>query len=215
MPKERERASKAKRFLDWLAAVDARDDSAPEANAARAPTLVELAELAAAYADQAFERAGGEARAAALDCRRGCAFCCHLPVETTAAEAARVIEYARARLDDAGFNALASRIAAADTAYRLSSDQPPARHPPCPFLCDDACSVYAVRPLACRGWNSTDAAACESAYLEGITAVTVPVDTRIRDVYANASEALARGLVQSGRGGPVHLVPTLRRLLDS
>ena len=202
-----ERAAKARRFLDWLASADGGDDSAP--------TLIELAELAAAYAEQAFERVGGKARAAAVDCRRGCAFCCHLPVETTAAEAARGLEYARANLDDAGFTALRSRIAAADNAYPLSSDEPPARHPPCPFLCDDACLVYAVRPLVCRGWNSMDVAACERAYLEGITVVTVPVDTRIRGVYANASEALARGLLQSDRGNPVHLVPALRKLVNS
>ncbi len=207
MPNNNERAAKARRFLDWLASADGRDDSAP--------TLIELAELAAAYAEQAFERAGGKARAAALDCRRGCAFCCHLPVETTAAEAARGLEYARAHLDDAGFAALASRIEAAEEAYPLSADQPPARHPPCPFLLDGACLVYAVRPLACRGWNSADVAACESAYLEGVSAVAVPVDTRIRGVYANASEALARGLVQSGRDGPCHLVPALRRLLKA
>jgi len=205
MADDNERAGKARRFLDWLATVDGRDDSGP--------SLLELAELAAAYAEQGFERAGGEARTAALACRRGCAFCCHLPVETTAAEAARGLEYARAHLDDAGFAALVARIEAADAAYPLSSDQPPARHPPCPFLVDGACLVYAVRPLACRGWNSTDAAACESAYLEGIAAVTVPVDTRIRGVYANASEALTRGLVQSGRDGPSHLVPALKKIL--
>ena len=60
-----------------------------------------------------------------------------------------------------------------------------------------------------------DVAACERAYLEGITVVTVPVDTRIRGVYANASEALARGLLQSDRGNPVHLVPALRKLVNS
>jgi hypothetical protein len=207
MADETERGAKARRFLDWLASAGGRDDSGL--------SLVELAELAAAYAEQAFERAGGEARAAVLDCRRGCAFCCHLPVETTAAEAARGLEYARTHLDDAGFAALVARIESADTAYPLSPDQPPARHPPCPFLIDDACLVYAVRPLACRGWNSTDVAACESAYLEGITAVTVPVDTRIRSVYANASEALARGLVQSGRDGPCHLVPALKKILSA
>ena len=35
---------------------------------------------------------------------------------------------------------------------------------PCPLLKDNICSVYEVRPLACRGWNSTNVKDCESAY---------------------------------------------------
>jgi hypothetical protein len=39
------------------------------------------------------------------------------------------------------------------------------------------------------------------------------VDSRIRGVYANASEALNRGLVRGGFGEPGHLVPALTALL--
>jgi hypothetical protein len=45
-------------------------------------------------------------------------------------------------------------------AQRLSPDLP------CPFLEQGECSIYEVRPLACRGKNSLDASACERTLRE-------------------------------------------------
>lgn len=206
-------AAQAARFLEWLgsASVEAHAD----ANDDDGLTLIELAVLACAYADRAFERAGGPERAKGLDCRRGCDYCCHLPVETCRAEAARALEFAREHLSAAEFSNLKCRILEAAAVYPLPPKRPPAENPCCPFLKDAACLVYPARPLACRGWNSSDASACRSAYERGVTEVAVPVDTRVRGVYANASEALLRGLTRARRDGPTHLVPALAALIGS
>lgn len=220
MSDDAQRSRQAARFLAWLEAVGARDGPGGGDLKAQAdilddtPSIIELAELAAAYAEQAFHRTGGPERSARLHCRRGCSYCCHLPVETSTAEAARALEYARGELNAAEFRALRARIREAARAYPLAPDRPPAQSPPCPFLEDDACLVHPVRPLACRGWNSSDVSACIEAYERGVTAVRVPVDSRIRAVYANASEALLRGLDRAGAGRPAHLVPALAALIE-
>lgn len=201
------RAGKAARFLEWLETANANNGSAD------CLSLIELAELAAAYAERAFERIDGPERAKSLDCRRGCYYCCHLPVETCRAEASRALEFARKNLNAAEFIDLKHRIREAAVAYPLPPDRPPASNPRCPFLYDSACLVYPVRPLACRGWNSTDVSACREAHYKGASEVAVPVDARIRGIYANASEALLRGLTQSARDQPMHLVPALAALI--
>ncbi|HSS65917.1 MAG TPA: YkgJ family cysteine cluster protein [Gammaproteobacteria bacterium] len=205
------RAGQAARFLEWLTVATAE----AQADALRDDglSLIELAELACAYAERAFERAGGPQRAKSLDCRRGCDYCCHLPVETSRAEASRALEFARENLNAAEFRDLKHRIREAAAAYPLSPQRPPAENPRCPFLEDSACRVYPARPLACRGWNSRDASACRSAHERGVSEVTVPVDSRIRGVFANASEALLRGLTHTQRDGPTHLVPALAALI--
>lgn len=201
-------AGKAARFLDWV-----RSATADGPGGGSGLSLIELAELAAAYAEQAFERAGGPERARSLDCKRGCDYCCHLPVETCRAEAARALEFARAHLDSDEFRDLKHRIREAAAVYPLPLERAPSKNPRCPFLEDAACLVYPARPLACRGWNSTDVEACRAANQKGVAHVTVPVDTRIRGVYANASEALLRGLTRSDRDQPMHLVPALAALI--
>lgn len=211
MSEDTGRAGQATRFLDWLASANAEQQESD--NRDDDLSLIELAELACAYADQAFERAGGPQRALSQDCQRGCDYCCHLPVETSRAEATRALEFARENLSAEAFRRLKHRIREAAAAYPLSPRRPPAKNPSCPLLEDAACLVYPVRPLACRGWNSSDAAACRAAFERGVTEVTVPVDTRIRGVYANASEALLRGLTRTRRDGPTHLVPALAALI--
>ncbi|MDX1528034.1 MAG: YkgJ family cysteine cluster protein [Gammaproteobacteria bacterium] len=204
-------SEQAARFLDWLSTVTA---ASPEKiNGNSGLSLIELAELACAYAERSFERAGGAERLQSVDCRRGCDYCCHLPVESCRAEASRALEYAREKSSEVEFGELKRRIREAAAAYPLPPGRPPAENPRCPFLKDSACLVYPARPLACRGWNSRDRAACRSAYELGVQRAKVPVDTRIRSVFCNASEALLRGLTVSGRDGPAHLVPALAALI--
>ena len=205
------RAARAARFLEWLTTATAETHAGE--NGDDGLSLIELAELACAYAEQSFERAGGSERATSVDCKAGCDYCCHLPVETCRAEAARALEFARENLSAAEYRDLKHRIREAAAAYPLSPNRPPAENPRCPFLKDSVCLVYPARPLACRGWNSSDAQACRNAYEQGVTKATVPVDSRIRSVFANASEALLRGLTRSERDGPSPLVPALAALI--
>ena len=84
-----------------------------------------------------------------VQCRRGCAFCCHVDVVVTPLEAIRVV--AAMRRGDAPDR-------------RAAAHGPRAKNAPCPLLIDSLCSVYAMRPLACRSLFSTDLAACEAGF---------------------------------------------------
>ena len=96
------------------------------------------------------------AEMAKIQCRRGCAFCCHVTVVVTPLEAIRL-----ARRDASRGRAPAQ---AGDATVRFA---------PCPLLVDGACSVYDIRPFACRSLFSLDAARCEAGY-GGAQEATVP-----------------------------------------
>ncbi len=103
--------------------------------------VIEVAEHAAGLADRSIQTAIRQSPPdPSLACREGCAWCCHKLVGTTAPEVfIRRDEERKAMQDDRW------------TAARL----------PCSLLVDDRCSVYRVRPLTCRGFNSSDARQCE------------------------------------------------------
>jgi hypothetical protein len=114
-------------------------------------------ELAQARAEPDF--AAGLAQ---VECRKGCAFCCHLNVVVTVLEAVRIVaEMAASRIAD-------RRAAIAETAravHGLGPGARQARRRPCPLLVDAGCSAYEARPLACRSLLSTSAALCEADFL--------------------------------------------------
>src|SRR5262249_29299285 len=67
---------------------------------------------------------------------------------------------------------------------------------PCPFLCDERCSIYDVRPLTCRGYNSTSVEACRTAHDD--TNVLVPIFAVIKDVTDGATVGSAERLREVG-----------------
>jgi hypothetical protein len=95
-------------------------------------------------------------------CRPGCAHCCYQAVGVSAPEVFAIYDHLRATRPPDELESAVRRIREADdrtrgmtSADRLSPDLP------CPFLDEERCTIYEVRPLACRGTNSLDAAACE------------------------------------------------------
>ena len=139
---------------------------------------VELARNAMSATSRLAEALLAQAPAGAVACKAGCDHCCHQPVGLTPPEALAIFAHLRQTLASDELASVASRLAqraretrGLSSAERFSPDQP------CPFLERGRCSIYEVRPLACRGMNSLDAEECK---------------TRLRDPDARAA-FLARG----------------------
>ncbi|MDL2337399.1 MAG: YkgJ family cysteine cluster protein [Pseudomonadota bacterium] len=92
-----------------------------------------------------------------MACRTGCSHCCSARVEAFAPEIFRIAEELKTWPAQAR-EAVAVRMrdhVAADAGTASWSDRPE-----CPFLVDRRCSVYAVRPSACRKAHSLAVEAC-------------------------------------------------------
>src|SRR5207245_9455284 len=95
-------------------------------------------------------------------CQEGCAWCCHKLVGTTIPEVIRIVEYLRDKLSTDELQATQERIIQTDEQRRsLKEDRWKAARLPCSLLVNNRCSVYPVRLVTCRGYNSSDPKACE------------------------------------------------------
>lgn len=120
------------------------------------------------YAAAQFEKSLIAGTKGGLACRRGCAHCCNLPVTVTAPEAFHIAGILRRTPARA-----AAFLEAAAATRGLSQGERWKARLPCPLLHNAECTIYASRPLSCRGAVSTDAGACVAAYVE-LKQVTVP-----------------------------------------
>jgi hypothetical protein len=103
----------------------------------------------------------GRAPPGAVACKAGCDHCCHQSVGVTPPEALAIWRHLTETLSPAELAEVASHVAAvhARTAGLSSDDRYSPDHP-CAFLRAGQCSIYEVRPLACRGMNAFDAGVC-------------------------------------------------------
>jgi len=94
-------------------------------------------------------------------CSKGCSWCCSHKVGVTVPEVIAIVAHLRAspeRLE-------VVRKRAAELAQNpliFSDSEKPRARIPCALLDDDgSCGVYAVRPIPCRSWLSTDVESCK------------------------------------------------------
>jgi hypothetical protein len=134
-----------------------------------------------------------------IACREGCSFCCHLRVVTTIPEVLQITAKVRSDSGSEGIEALRRRIAryrAATTGLDVAARR--RLRVACPLLVDGLCSVYAVRPMSCRGWNSLDVGGCEADFLDPSRGVRVPVYEPQYQVNAFVQDGMASGLGAAG-----------------
>ncbi len=134
-----------------------------------------------------------------IACAQGCFFCCHLRVVTTIPEVLWIAANFRSRYEaaavrsllervDVYFDAVAGRSVAERRSCRL----------PCPLLIDGLCSVYEVRPLSCRGWNSLEVSHCEADFHEPSQGTRAPIYEPQRQVSAYIQAGMSGGLQAAG-----------------
>lgn len=96
-------------------------------------------------------------------CKKGCSWCCHQSVMSTAAEVLHAAHFLHENLTETEVLRLRDRIEPrARRGDGLDNRQRMDERIPCAFLFDDICSIYPVRPLQCRGGFSEDADYCRN-----------------------------------------------------
>lgn len=76
----------------------------------------------------------------ALVCRKGCSHCCYMATAVSTYEAAMISRYTGRRIEAEG---TVEEFARGDTVDKYAGK-------PCTFLVEGKCSIYPVRPIACR-----------------------------------------------------------------
>lgn len=128
-----------------------------------APSAVELGKKAMAATSTLVDNLLSQAPAGSLACRAGCAHCCHQRVGVTVPEALAILAHLRDKHPPEALALVQERVEHAYEHTRgLGRQERHSPEHPCPFLQDSRCSIYEVRPLACRGVHSTDEHACRT-----------------------------------------------------
>lgn len=104
-----------------------------------------------------------------LACADGCAYCCHFEVEARPFEVLEIVGYVSKKFSPAQLKQTIERASQNTAAWRKASESERALlKPPCPFLVNNSCSIYPVRPAVCRNYHATDGENCK-AYFEDPT----------------------------------------------
>ena len=170
-------------------------------------------ELAQKAIEQVLAHTPPESRPA---CRAGCAFCCAIPVAVSAPEALYIAAYLQETLSAEAQVALRTHLRArVEQRQGWTVDARHAHKRFCVFLRDDRqCGIYAIRPLACRGYNSMSRSACEEAFTDQRDRVHMHAGVR------ELASGVIYGLIQASKGlglewGRYELEAVVLRALDT
>ena len=166
----------------------------------RLETVISAAADLARYADAAIAIVKDEYRPP-LHCKEGCWYCCCKPgVLTSIPELLRILDHIQSTFAADAVSELEERARryAAQIEGR-SFDDPVDESVPCPLLVSGRCSVYEVRPLVCRGYNSTNVEECRQAHED--KDVLVPMFSVLKDVTDGTTVGAAQRLKEEGLNG--------------
>ncbi len=152
-----------------------------------------------------------------IDCRQGCAWCCHEPLQVSILDAIAVAHYLRnqGRADEVR-TTLEQHIEDKLGHYSLHYQELKRSFDPCPFLNDDnLCSVYEARPVICRAFHSTDVTVCEKNVREKSASRSVPMYSPYFGFIGLAQEGARRAVRDLGLDDrPVVLAIAVKLLLS-
>jgi hypothetical protein len=150
-------------------------------------------------------------------CRAGCSWCCTFTsVRASAPEVLRIAAYLRTTLTPDDLLAITKRLAQrAARISALSEDRQKRSRLACALLANQRCSIYPVRPLACMGVTSSNAAACEASYRSGWTR-PIPNGARHLGIAVDVRTGLTETLTNVGLDGSgLDLTIALRIALET
>ncbi|GAF04849.1 YkgJ family cysteine cluster protein [Saccharicrinis fermentans] len=100
-----------------------------------------------------------------IACEKGCSWCCYQPVYMTTQEALLIYEYIIQTCNQQQLNDIRNK---SEKKLKKTKGLAEAKKQniihPCAFLSDGACSIYSVRPMACRIYLSSSKDSCKRKY---------------------------------------------------
>ena len=118
-----------------------------------------------------------------ISCKPGCSYCCHYHVMVSATEVFAIAE-AVERLPTSTRAVVKKRVQDVSVQTKgMPRDAYIHTNIECAMLQDGKCSVYAARPVACRGHHSADVAACKETFDDVHSAAMAPKDYQREVVF--------------------------------
>jgi Putative zinc- or iron-chelating domain len=125
-----------------------------------------------------------------IQCKAGCTACCFIDVDVSGDEAAAIIHYCRENKMEIDKEYLTKQAAVGRKTYSALSR--------CVFLKDNLCSIYSVRPIACRKhWVKSDPALCD---------FSKNIVNQVNGYFDVNTEILASALLTVDEAGPFEKV---------
>ena len=187
--------------LRWWAHATAETATVTKLRATRtAETAVELVREVHDGAQQAMDAGPNQGDRA---CHEGCPGCCHMLISVTAPEVCAIAAWLRDRMSAAELNTIRQHaVENADKSKTMSNTEHAESMLWCPLLNSHlSCSVYPVRPLGCRAWNSLSLEACHDCYFANHACNTIPLDDHAYEVGQGVRSGLSRGNEEVGLDG--------------
>jgi Fe-S-cluster containining protein len=180
-----------------------------------AMTLIRLA-LAAHRSGQDTSQSFELTALSKLACREGCDYCCYPPVSAAVPEVANIVAYILSQLPKPEQQRLQAKVKEAyEQTKAMTSQQRTSTNLACPYLKEGKCSIYPVRPLACRGYNSISKSACQKVFEQPEKRHPVPAFVPMLASAQGLKEGMASGLSQAGLKTPlVDLTKASQKLLE-
>jgi Fe-S-cluster containining protein len=98
-------------------------------------------------------------------CRAKCSYCCHYKVEARAVEVLALQQYVMSNFKPERIRQIIEQATRnVEEAKNLTHTEHLTTNQRCPFLFDDQCAVYHVRPSKCRNFHAADMNGCRSSY---------------------------------------------------
>jgi Fe-S-cluster containining protein len=111
-----------------------------------------------------------------VSCKPGCTYCCHYHVMVSATEVFALVE-AIEKLPTSTREVVKNRVhAVASRVKEMPSQVYMKTNVECAMLLEGKCSVYAARPVPCRGHHSADVSICKETFDDVHSSASAPRD---------------------------------------
>jgi Fe-S-cluster containining protein len=133
-----------------------------------------------------------------IQCEKGCEWCCYQPVYMTTQEAVLIYEFIQQVFDKQQNNEILLKARAKYKQTKHLTEQEKQKiKVACPFLNDGSCSIYSVRPMACRIYLSSDRNSCKQKFKSHGNEGIVPA---LFDFILKAGKYMNEGFVSFLKG---------------